>query len=411
MYHFCTPERLVSRPWFLLSDSVVVVWHNPKTTAGEGPAPVLRGKGSRRRFALLRFGSAALILLALLCIGETSVRGSQDCLAELYQRFVSGANSHGLVAFDRTIVVPRRHGPSKPLFVTFCWRDVCYLIALSRVAPITNVNNFASADKLYGFDGEAYWSFRLDSPVRVYRKAGQDRELLPPENSFNTLHVISKAEAVQQRGRTKPDTVLVTMTALASECRQLVQFGVSHPLSQTPRVSGSELFITGSDGGGSVVAELGGDPGRPSGLSYSLPGGKALRVMIDYATDTVRVTRLSDTHLVAQMEYHLVFLEQAGEAPAPSVFSWQTYRADAGQLLAHVVRNGATFSAQIATNNTLRPVRKLVAASTDPRATHRLVSLLFVLAALGSGVLLFWAVRTRAANVHGSNHGSSNEEA
>jgi hypothetical protein len=287
---------------------------------------------------------------------------------------------------------------------------VCYLIALSKVAPITNANNLASADKLYGFDGEAYWSLRLDSPVRVYPRAGQDRELLPPENSFNTLHVISKAEAVQQRGRTKPDTVLVTMTALASECRRLVQFGVSYPLSQPPRVAGSELFVTGTDEGGSVVAELAGEPGRPSGLSYSLPGGKVLRVRIDYATDTVRVSRLSDTHLVAEMEYHLFFLEKEGEAPAPSVFSWQTYRADAGQLLAQVARNGATFSAQIATNNTLRPVRKLVAASTDPSATRRLIALLFVLAALGSGLLLFRAVRTRGANIPDSNDSSSNKE-
>ena len=241
-----------------------------------------RSLGSRlasRRFPWTRSsGSLALVCLLLGALGQATTRASEGRLAELYQQFLSGSNSQRFVAFERTIIFPRGRKPPAPVFMSFCRKDASYIIAVSRDVAATNIDNLASADKLHGFDGENYWSMRLDSPVRVYPKPDKEGQSPPPlENSFNTLRVIPKAEVSHEQGRYQSDPGFNTISALAAECTRVVQFGFV-PIEGRPRVVGSDLVVTSAEGEVVVTAHLTGHPDQPAGLSYLVREAPAVTV-------------------------------------------------------------------------------------------------------------------------------------
>jgi hypothetical protein len=235
-------------------------------------------------------------------------------------------------------------------------------MAFSRGAAATNAEALAFGDRLYGFDGEAYWCWRRNPPVRVYEKADEHRGSGVPADEYTTLKVISKAEVVQERGRYEPDFEFSTGASLAAECREVVQFGFSSPLRGPPRLAGFDLTFEPAEDGAIVRARLTDDPLRPAGLSYSLSAGEGLRLVFDYAADAVEIARLSGTNVTAKIRYDLLVTRIGSQAQAPSIFSWRAYVPQATRVLAEVVTNGATFRASIATNNELMPEEMLVRA-------------------------------------------------
>lgn len=150
---------------------------------------------------------------------------------------------------------------------------------------------------------------------------------------------------------------------------------------------GSDLVVTSAEGEVVVTAHLTGHPDQPAGLSYLVPGSpRGYRVSIDYLTDTVEIAQMSGTNVVTVMRYHLLPVQKEGRLAVPSVFSWQTYRAEAGQLQASVVSGGATISASIRSDNSLQPGKTLVPAKPTARSTRKVIFLVF-----GGAVLAAWA--------------------
>ena len=284
-------------------------------------------------------------------------------LAERYQQLFSGSITQGFVSFEREIVSPKI-GPRRPLpaTITFCWAGAHYLLAFTRGTAVTNAGALASADKLYGFDGEAYWCWQGNPPVRVFEKTDGHRGSGPPLDSFTTLHVIAKAEVLKGQGRYQPDAGFSASTALAAECREVVQFGFPYRLKGPPRLAGSELTFESAEDGTTVRALLDGDPHRPAGLSYALPTGKGFRLVLDYAVDTVDIARLSGTNVTADIRYHLLAFRTEGRAQVPSFFSWQTHVPETVSVMAEVVTNGATFLARITPDKELLLEKMLVPA-------------------------------------------------
>jgi hypothetical protein len=295
----------------------------------------------------------------------------QGRLAKLYQQLLSGSCSQGFVSFERVIESPKRGPwPPAPTAVAFCWAGARYLIASSRGAAVTNAEALESGDKLYGFDGEAYWCWHRNPPVRVYEKTDEHRGSGPPADLWTTLRVISKAEVVQGQGRYQPDVAFSTSTALVGECREVVQFGFAHPLRGSPRLAGSDLTFESAEDGATVRAHLAGDPHRPAGLSYSLPTGEGFRLLFDYGADVVNIARLSGTNVTAEIRYHLLATRTGGQAQAPAFFSWQAHVPEADRVMVEVVTNGATFLASITANNELLPEKMLVPARPLTRTAH-----------------------------------------
>jgi hypothetical protein len=95
----------------------------------------------------------------------------QGRLAKLYQQLLRGSCSQGFVSFERVIVSPKGGPrPPAPTAIAFCWADARYLIASWRGAAVTNAEALASGDKLYGFDGEAYWCWHRNPPCACLRE-------------------------------------------------------------------------------------------------------------------------------------------------------------------------------------------------------------------------------------------------
>jgi hypothetical protein len=286
-------------------------------------------------------------------------------LAGLYQQLLSGSCTQGFVSFERVIVSPKSGPrPPAPTAVAFCWAGARYLIAFTRGTAVTNVEALASADMLYGFDGEAYWCWQGNPPARVYAKTDGDRGSSPPLDSFTTLRVISRAEVLNGQGRYQPDGGFSNSSALAAECREVVQFGFPYPLKGPPRLAGSDVTFESAEDGAAVRAHLTGDPNRPARLSYSLPTGKGFRLLLDYAADTVDIARLSGTNVTADIRYHLLAARTGGGGQAPSFFSWPAHVPETGRVMAEVVTNGATFLARITPDKELLPEEMLVPAKS-----------------------------------------------
>ncbi|MEI6780770.1 MAG: hypothetical protein WCQ21_07605, partial [Verrucomicrobiota bacterium] len=268
-------------------------------------------------------------------------------LAELYQQLLSGSCTQGFVSFERVIVSPKSGPrPPAPAAVAFYWAGARYIIAFSRGTAVTNVEALASADILHGFDGEAYWRWQGNPPVRVFGTTDGRRGSGPPLDSYTTLHVISKSEVLKGRGLYQPDAGFSASTALAAECREVVQFGFPYRLKGPPRLAGSDVTFESAEDGTTVRAHLDGDPHRPAGLSYALPTGKGFRLLLDYAADTVDIARLSGTNVTADIRYHLLACRTDGRAQVPPFFSWQTHVTETVSVMAEVVTNGATVLAR-----------------------------------------------------------------
>ena len=261
------------------------------------------------------------------------------------------------------IVSPKREPrPPAPAAVAFCWAGARYLIAFSRGAAVPNVEALAFADILHGFDGESYWRWQGNPPVRVFGTTDGRRGSGPPLDSYTTLHVISKSEVLKGRGLYQPDAGFSASTALAAECREVVQFGFPYRLKGPPRLAGSDVTFESAEDGTTVRAHLDGDPHRPAGLSYALPTGKGFRLLLDYAADTVDIARLSGTNVTADIRYHLLACRTDGRAQVPPFFSWQTHVTETVSVMAEVVTNGATVLARVTPDKQLLLEKILVPA-------------------------------------------------
>lgn len=248
---------------------------------------------------------------------------------------------------------------------------------------------FADAQTLAGFDGSNYWDMTLDFPQRVYLKTGEDKELFPPVSEANMLTIVPGDEPSRDQGRYRLDVALRVITALAAECRRVVQFGCGKLLSGPPQIAENNLTLDEAASARLVTVRVAGNINRPSGLSYESP--PALRVSLLYDQDTIQIEMLSlqATNVVSRTRYHLLAVSSTDDSLGDSMFSWRKYRPSEGELQAEVVRDGARHMGLVKDNGEVAAGRMLVPATpiSGGRSVWLIVALVLI-ALLGAAAFL-----------------------
>jgi hypothetical protein len=291
------------------------------------------------------------VVVGLACLLPERVGAQEGKVAEICSHFLGGTNSSGLIAFTREITFPRPPPGGFPRqYFTYCWTGDTFIIAYSGTRAATNVADLVSADKLYGFDGDAYWSLTLNYPSRT--TVGKDDAVpLPPARVANSLLVISKDEVGKERGQYVSPPALGGILALAEECRGIIQLGFPRNSAGAPVISGRAISLQGAGRG--AAAEFVGRPDRPEKIEHSGPPRRS--VGLDYANELMLFTGLQGTNSVriSEVRYHILLVQDA--VAATDTFSWQTYNASAGPVVGQVVQDGATRRARVLSNNALAP--------------------------------------------------------
>jgi hypothetical protein len=332
------------------------------------------GSAQVRRISFSCRPSLALLFFALFVFSTEGARGeTHSPLLLLYNALLAGTNSEGCVTFERQIVVPARgrsgstNTPKLPppdaAYVTFLWDGAKYLVAYSRRTP-TEERSISSAERLYGFDGTNYWRL-LKSVSTTYLNEGGQSQILAPVDVQSQLTVISTEEASNALDRYVANPTLTTINEFAAECRRVVQLGFSFHLTQAPTWLNSNSFSIVSAGHGSQIVTVTGDAGSPDTITYSdssntLPKFKAT---VGFSENALVIDRLSSVTFrpFATIKYRVLSVRIPNTSAPSTAYSWQTYRADAGNVVAEVAKNGATVRGAFKDDGTLEPQNKVLA--------------------------------------------------
>jgi len=342
-------------------------------------------------------------------------QANESHVATLYQQFLTGTNSTGFIVFEREITFPPRRAkfsaptsvgsnsvqqlniPNKNYF-SFCWADSNFIITSSSDAPLTNENDVASASRLYGYDGQSYWRL-LNDASQTYINSKEGPGFLPPVDSASILTVIPKDEALSSRDKYVPNATLSTINELAAECRRVVQLGFSYPIQGKPSMVSSTVIIVNGVGGRTQTMHITGSMDHPEILNYDATTNAMakFRVSIDYSTDTLIIDRLSASGRkpITTIHYKILSVRMPAPSQEKSMFSWQTYKANDGKVIAELAKSGATVSADFTKDGNLQPGKMLTPAKPLPgRAPNRIfIYLFFVVSTIGLLVFIFFILR------------------
>jgi hypothetical protein len=314
--------------------------------------------------------SCALLLAA------SKIQAEESRVAILYKHFLNGTNNSGRITFEREITFPIRRSlrqtdndsPAAPrkACMVFSWKNANFFITSSPDHPIegpslTNANSFSA----HGYDGQSFWSFANNNSTNYVRR-GEAKELLQPVASSSQLEIIPKGEVENSRGKFVENPSMGTINGLLDECRRITQFGCSLPIQGQPRVLGSNTLMLTTLNGVSNTVQIVGDSEHPQTLSTS--SSNPYRVTIDYKTDTLIIDRMSTRGKlpVSTIKYKIMSIDLSDQGTKASNYSWQTYKAAAGNVFCKVAESGAVRKANITTNGeieagqVLKPARPLV---------------------------------------------------
>lgn len=277
-------------------------------------------------------------------------------MAALYQRFLTGHQSTGFIAFERKLVFPEPpnqvagseafRNPSIPLkldYRCFLWNGSKFL-SVSSDAPITNetdiVRSATSPTRISdfcGYDGETYWNLRANV-MRVYRKvdAGQYDQQVPIEIN-STLAVFTREEELSlARGGRQSNRPLASILDHAAESRRVAQMGFSLPVEEPPTLVASNQMLLRSPDGRSQTVVFTGPREQPEILEYYAPSNTtgSFRVIPGFQTNTLTIDSLSSRSKLrtSTIRYRVLAASVPSSLPA-SMFSWQSYRPTAGELI------------------------------------------------------------------------------
>jgi hypothetical protein len=289
-------------------------------------------------------------------------RGENGNVERLRQRLFSGANSNGFVVFQKIVIKPKIPHLSSNYYA-FTWSGNRFLIAQTDDHALTNLADFSAAQRLYGFDGEDYWSLAFQSIYRLTLDGQKDLN-----NTHSTLMVISKKE----RNETNNAQVaaLFDIDSLAKECRRVAQFGFSFEGASKVEVVGTNLLSGKSEDGKSSIAEMSGDENHPVTLRYIGDADKMqpFQVLLDYSNDVIQIDRLSQKTLIPanlSVGYRIIFVH-SGTFSNINSFSWQAFKEEAGHIIGETVNHGNVVQMQVGDDGKIEPGKVLVKARQHP---------------------------------------------
>jgi hypothetical protein len=137
-----------------------------------------------------------------------------------------------------------------------------------------------------------------------------------------------------------------------------VQCGFSYPLQKAPElVSSNRLAVTGAASQTQTVRVVGSLP-HPEDFFYEPSSNFVARyhVRFDHDSESLIIDRLNHegTRTVLSIGYQIIAVKPWDIQPAAQPFSWETYRSNAGRIVANVIQDGATVSAKVTADGTLQ---------------------------------------------------------
>ena len=355
--------------------------------------------------ASLFFGTFICVIVFFTFVG---VRAAESYLTVLSRSFFMDTNSIGFAAFSRQMTFPRpRPLPSawgsneknsltppspQTTYLAYCWSGSNFIIASSRNAPVTNINDLTSADRLYGFDGDSYWEMTLNFPTRTYIKTADGADSFPPVDIVNRLTIIPKDESDREAGRYQTDVTLRTIKRLVMECRRVVQLGYSYPLAALPRVDTTNVILERGSSRQMDAGHFTGTQDHPEKFRFDT--SPPYEVEMDYAKNTLIIDGFSQTEnhgRVNQTRYQIITVETPNLFGKIGMFSWKTYKPQDGELATEMVKNGATHRAEITTNGSINLGTVVIPAKPlgfHSRSNITIIFFLIVTTAIGAVILL-----------------------
>jgi hypothetical protein len=317
-------------------------------------------------------------LLSVVSFLTCSSFATEGLLAKLYSQFLSDANPEVFVAFERETLVPKfptggqeirlKNGSTVKLqlqehrdYFTFSRFGSNFIISFSQKNMLTNETDLSKAEGLSGFDGTYYWSLSLDSPIRFVPRGAAQTGSAAGSQLFNRLTLVPQTEALRQQGQFQSDAKLAAIKGLEAECLSVVQFGSTSPLQTPPQTADSCLVLTDASGQ-TRRAPLVGSRFSPVEINYTESESARAAVLLDYGADTLTITRSShrDGKIFFQARYRIFAFRVSPERHGQALFSWQSYKGGAGNVVANLVTNGATVALDFKDLLAFQPGRVLV---------------------------------------------------
>ena len=291
----------------------------------------------------------------------TQPQANRAPLDALYRQFLAGASPSGFVSFEREISTQRtpppqtpRYGatrtpvtngppqitntiqgrPASKSYFAFCWAGTNFIIANSTDHQVTNENDFASAGRLYGYDGQSYWRLSYNS-VRTYLM-GDRPGISPPIDTSSVLMVIP-AVANANTPSESQKFAQTNLSLIAEECWQVVQLGFSHPMLGHPGILNSNRMLVTGLNGWSQTLRLTGNRNHPDVLNYEATTNRMpiYRVTMDYPADALTIDRMSarGTASGISIRYKVLAVRMPDPAQPESMFSVQRYMPTTGNVI------------------------------------------------------------------------------
>ena len=302
------------------------------------------------------------VLISLLVVKTQAQEGP---LIALYKGFLAATNSDGFLVVKRKITFPasprrilehlatngvQRTERRVDYFVSFCWDGPRFVIAFSSDAPLTNESDFATAERLYGYDGTNYWRL-LNDASKTYVGSPADLSVAAPIDVSSYLSIIPEEEVLSSQNKYVANPAYTSIMQFASECRHVAQFGYEGNLTEPPRITSDNTIVISGTSKHAKAAEFTGDADQPTSITFgaSAKGAPTFRLSMDYATDTMTVDRVSSVSgkTMNTIRYTILLFRAPVLSTPKSPFSWQSYQATAGNIIGDTAKAGATVNMEV----------------------------------------------------------------
>lgn len=320
-----------------------------------------------------------LVYLNLIGAGlllNTNIYAGQ--LSSLYDAFIAGPSQPVFVAFEREILVPKRapqdketrlsdgrvirmKTPGKDYF-GFLRADERMLLSYSLTVEVTNIDSFAHADTLQGFDGNEYWSLSLNYPIQML-SARSRGGTVQTNKALNRLRIVPRSELSADVGGATQYIPTVNIVELLHEGLLVSQFGCSRPLEGAPTSTDSWLQLSAEGSREPIRARQSNlsPNGLPKTIEYpSASGYDDMLVELSQEDNTLTITRRARGRVYLKILYHILAVYQP-QSPlnVSPLFSWKTYQGDAGPLEITLRTNHSDFVAGIGKDGEVEKKRAL----------------------------------------------------